>query len=218
LFPAVVRRHPHLITAGRELGVGKWDDLGAGVLLTAEYERLKEEQIQRIGTRDNLIYATLASIGAVTVGAYETGVLDLLLLLAPGCVVLGWTYLVNDEKISSIGRYIRADLGPRLSALVDGSGVFGWETAHRSDRRRRGRKVIQLGVDLLIFCIPGMIAVAVRLVRADVSILIAAIVTVEITLVLILALQIVVNADLHRDGSWSVADAAVPAATRKAGH
>jgi hypothetical protein len=183
-----------------ERGVRKCDDVGPGVLLTAEYERLKEEQTQRIGTRDNLIYATLASIAAVAVGAYQAGSPDLLLLLAPGCVVLGWTYLVNDEKISAIGRYIRNDLAPRLSALLEtAQPLFGWESAHRSDRRRRSRKVIQLGVDLLIFCLPGMIAVVVRLALAEVSLLVAATVVVDLVLVSILTLQIIVHADLRRD-------------------
>jgi hypothetical protein len=200
LFSAVCAAAPASDHGRMELGVEKWDGLGSGVLLTAEYERLKEEQIQRIGTRDNLVYATLASIAAVVVGAYQARLIDILLLLAPGCVVLGWTYLVNDEKISAIGRYIRVELGPRLSALAEGSPVFGWETAHRSDRRRRGRKVLQLFVDLMIFCLPGMIAVVVRLTRSGVPIIIVAIAIAETVLVSILAVQIVVNADLHRDG------------------
>jgi hypothetical protein len=35
--------------------------------LLTEYERLKEEQRVRIGVRDNLIYATLASLAGVVV-------------------------------------------------------------------------------------------------------------------------------------------------------
>jgi hypothetical protein len=200
-----------------ERSVLKWDDAGVGVLLAVEYEQLKEEQAQRIGTRDNLMYATLVSIAGVVAGTYQAGAADLLLLLPPGCALLGWTYLVNDEKISAIGRYIRVDLGPRLSALVESAQpVFGWETAHRSDRRRGTRKVIQLGADLLTFCVPGMIAIIARLVLADISILTAVIVTAEFTLVLILAMQIVVNADLTRDRSWSVADDDVPSVTQSA--
>ncbi|WP_430791379.1 hypothetical protein [Actinoplanes sp. G11-F43] len=167
--------------------------------LIAEYERLKEEQIQRIGTRDNLIYATLASIAAIGVGTHQAQIDDLLLALAPCCVVLGWTYLVNDEKISAIGRYIRTDLSPRLSAATNSDQqLFGWESSHRSDRRRRTRKVFQLGVDLIVFCVPAFTGIAVRISRGDVSVLAAVVMTAEITLVLILAFQIVTNADLNQ--------------------
>lgn len=193
----------------------KWDDVGAGVLLTAEYGQLKEEQAQRIGTRDNLMYATLVSIAGAVAGAYQAQAPDILLLLPPGCAILGWTYLINDEKISAIGRYIRLDLDPRLAKLVDSpQPLFGWEISHRSDPHRRSRKIIQLCTDLLTFCVPGLIAILARLMLADSSILTTVIVTVEITLVLILATQIVVNADLVRDRSWSVSNDDIISGTR----
>jgi hypothetical protein len=34
------------------------------------------------------------------------------------CLILGWTYLVNDEKNSAIGRYIRLTLTDKLGELV----------------------------------------------------------------------------------------------------
>jgi len=77
----------------------------------------------------------------------------MLLALPPVCVVLGWTYLVNDEKISAIGTYVRDDLAPRLAELAQAEAVFAWEAAHRSDTRRRSRKVIQGVIDLLAFCV-----------------------------------------------------------------
>jgi hypothetical protein len=195
----------------------KWDDAGEGLPLITEYQQLKIEQAHRIGTRDNLMYATLASIAAVAVGAYQARIADLLLLLPPGCVILGWTYLVNDQKISAIGRYIRLDLGPRVTELVGSkTPVFGWESNHRSDRRRRSRKIIQLGADLMTFCVPGLIAIAARLTIASSSILTMVIVAVEITLVVILGTQIVVNADLARDRPWSAADDDLLPATRDA--
>jgi hypothetical protein len=39
--------------------------------LTLEYEQLKAEQLKRITIRDGLIYATLASIAAVIVAAFQ---------------------------------------------------------------------------------------------------------------------------------------------------
>lgn len=193
----------------------KWDSVSLGMLWAQEYERLKEEQSQRIATRDNLIYATLVSIAGVIVAMYQTGNPDLLLLLPPGCVVLGWTYLVNDEKISAIGRYIRSELGPRLAEIL-GSGtspVYGWETAHRSDRRRRTRKVMQLVVDLMTFCMPGVGAIVIRCLAAKLTPFGGVIVAVEAIVVLLLAQQIITNADLTRDRAWSTADGTASAAT-----
>jgi len=185
------------------------------MLWAQEYERLKEEQAQRISTRDNLMYATLVSIAGVILAMYQTENPDLLLLLPPGCVVLGWTYLVNDEKISAIGRYIRTDLGPRLATLLDSAQpIYGWEAAHRSDRRRRMRKVMQLLVDLMTFCLPGVGAIVTRCLLPSLTPFGAVIVAAEGLLVLVLAHQIMTNADLTRDRAWSVADATASAVTR----
>jgi len=131
-------------------------DVTVGQLLLAEYQTVKDEQKTRIGFRDNLLYVTLTVVAAVIAAAAQAKQSEMLLALPPVCVVLGWTYLVNDEKISAIGTYVRDDLGPRLAELTeltDGQAVFAWETAHRSDTRRRSRKVIQCVIDLLAFCV-----------------------------------------------------------------
>lgn len=128
-------------------------DVTVGQLLLAEYQTVKDEQKTRIGFRDNLLYVTLTVVAAVIAAAAQAKQPEMLLALPPVCVVLGWTYLVNDEKISAIGTYVRDDLGPRLAELTDAQGVFDWETAHRSDSRRRSRKVIQCVIDLLAFCV-----------------------------------------------------------------
>jgi hypothetical protein len=47
----------------------RWDQAGLGALLLQEYEQIKEEQTQRISTRDNLIYAALVSVAGVVRGA-----------------------------------------------------------------------------------------------------------------------------------------------------
>ncbi|MCM2415564.1 MULTISPECIES: hypothetical protein [unclassified Streptomyces] len=134
-----------------------------GQLLLAEYEHIKQEQRARIGFRDNLIYATLGVMAAVIGSTLARGGhLEMLLLLPPLSVVLGWTYLVNDEKISAVGRYIRDDLSPRLQELASvRTAVFGWESAHRRDTRRRSRKRFQLAVDLMTFCGAPLAALAV---------------------------------------------------------
>jgi hypothetical protein len=128
-------------------------DVTVGQLLLAEYQSVKDEQKARIGFRDNLLYVTLAVVAAVVAAAAQAEQTSMLLALPPVCGVLGWTYLVNDEKISAIGAYVRGELGPRLAELADTEATFRWESAHRGDARRAPRKVIQCGVDLLAFCV-----------------------------------------------------------------
>ncbi|MDT9700644.1 hypothetical protein [Streptomyces sp. P17] len=136
-------------------------DVTVSQLLLAEYQTVKDEQKTRIGFRDNLLYVTLAVVAAVIAAAAQAERSAMLLAIPPVCVVLGWTYLVNDEKISAIGKYIRDDLGPRLAQLVQAERAFGWETAHRTDARRRTRKALQCAIDLLAFCVVPLAGLAV---------------------------------------------------------
>lgn len=124
----------------------------ASDVFLAEYSQLKDEQRARIGFRDNLLYVTLAAVTAVTGVAAQARLMQLALALPVVCVVLGWAYLVNDEKISAIGRYTRTELAPGLgnAARLEES-LFGWETYHRSDARRTSRKATQIIVDLVAF-------------------------------------------------------------------
>jgi hypothetical protein len=139
-------------------------DVTVGQLLLAEYQTVKDEQKTRIGFRDNLLYVTLAVVAAVIAAAAQAKQPAMLLALPPVCVVLGWTYLVNDEKISAIGLYVRDELGPRLAQAAGATGgftTFGWEAYHRRDARRRSRKAIQCAVDLVAFCAVPLAALVV---------------------------------------------------------
>lgn len=133
------------------------DDGGHLDVLRDELKVLKDEQRDRIRARDNLIYSLIVAIAAVAGGAKFAGS-AVALLLPPVALALGWTYLVNDQKVTAIGAYLRTDLAPRLSALV-GADVLRWETAHRTDNRRCQRKGIQLGVDLIVFVLPAATAI-----------------------------------------------------------
>ncbi|MET9395075.1 hypothetical protein ABZY20_32485 [Streptomyces sp. NPDC006624] len=142
------------------MAVADTDDVTESRLLLVEYDRIKEEQKTRIGFRDNLLYFTLASATAVLAIAVPGGQAPLLLAVPVICLVLGWTYLVNDEKISAVGCYIRDRLGPRLAELSGAPGaVFGWETYHRDDARRTTRKRLQTAVDLFTYVALPMICV-----------------------------------------------------------
>ncbi|WP_190218518.1 hypothetical protein [Streptomyces griseosporeus] len=169
-------------------------DVSVGQLLLAEYQSVKDEQKARIGFRDNLLYVTLAVVAAVIAAAAQAKQSSMLLALPPVCVVLGWTYLVNDEKISAIGRYVRDELGPRLSQLADTSGgfaAFGWETAHRSDARRGTRKAIQCVVDLTAFCAVPLAALVVFWASGDGGGLLVGLSVLEALTVVGLAVQVV---------------------------
>ncbi|GLY53338.1 hypothetical protein [Lentzea sp. NBRC 102530] len=178
-------------------------DISVAKVLTLEYERLKEEQKTRIGFRDNLVYATLASMAAVVAATLSAkGQANLALLLPPVALLLGWTYLVNDEKISAAGRYIRTELAPRLAAhLPEGTLVFGWESFHRGDRRRRTRKVLQLAVDLGMFCLAPTAALVVYWASGPRTVVYMSVSIVEALAVIGLAVHLVVYADLahHED-------------------
>ncbi|WP_043268076.1 hypothetical protein [Streptomyces sp. CT34] len=174
--------------------------IDTGQLLLAEYEQIKQEQRARIGFRDNLIYATLGVMAAVVGSTLARGGhLELLLMLPPLSVMLGWTYLVNDEKISAVGRYIRDELAPRLKELTpERTKVFGWESAHRRDTHRHSRKRIQLVVDLLTFCVAPLAALTVYWLLGPMQWWLILVSVAEAAMVIGLAIQVVRYADLGR--------------------
>lgn len=175
-------------------------DVTVGQLLLTEYQSIKDEQKARIGFRDNLLYVTLTVVAAVIAATAQAERASMLLALPPVCVVLGWTYLVNDEKISAIGRYVRDELGPRLTQIASYGGdfaAFGWETAHRGDARRTSRKAIQMAVDLTAFCAVPLAALVVFWVDGGGGLLVALSVL-EALAVAGLAVQVVVYARPER--------------------
>jgi len=137
-------------------------------VLLEEYKVLKSEQKGRIGFRDNLLYVTVAAVGAVaSVATSRDGPLSVLLVVPWVTFILGWTYLVNDQKISSIGEYTRLNLDKRIRCLIGSSSnqLFGWEVMHRSDELRVERKWTQFIVDLLTFVGSGTGCIVLYLLR-----------------------------------------------------
>jgi hypothetical protein len=167
-------------------------------LIVIEYEQLKAEQRERIGLRDNLIYVTLAAYAAVSVAALTVqGQAHLLLVLPFAATLLGWTHLVNDERISEIGRYVRSGLAPRLEAVhPDTAPAFAWEHTHRNDQRRNSRKRIQLAIDLATFNVPALFALALYWVGRPLNGPLLLVSAVEIVATGVLAWQRITHADL----------------------
>lgn len=111
----------------------------------AEYEKLKEEQGQRIHFRDNMRYVMLVAAGFVFAKASD---MPLALLAIPWiCSVLGWTYVANSRRVSSIRKYLETRLADKV-----GADYFAWEKEHQNDRRRR------ILIDEITFVGPGLVA------------------------------------------------------------
>jgi hypothetical protein len=177
-----------------------------GTLMALEYEQLKEEQRLRIGTRDNLLYATLGSHAVIAAGTVQTGNPLLLLLVAPMCLILGWTYVVNDNRITAIARYIETVITPALAERAEpGLPVLGWERAHRTGRGRRGRKVWQASVDLLTFVVSGVVALGVMAMSRPMSPTVTALVGAELAAGALLAYQILAHAARAGRREWAMA-------------
>ncbi|MFH9425713.1 hypothetical protein [Streptomyces sp. NPDC017529] len=189
----------------RAQGNGRESEITVGQLLLTEYQAIKDEQKARIGFRDNLLYVTLAAaVAAVIASVSQAKQPQMLLALPPVCVALGWTYLINDEKISAIGAYVRNELGPRLAAATGSPDaaeiVFRWETSHRSDARRRSRKLIQCAVDQGAFCAVPLAALVTYWVYGDGGALLIGLSVIEALAIIGLAVQILLYAGMLGTG------------------
>ncbi|MDJ0899957.1 MAG: hypothetical protein QNJ55_14220 [Xenococcus sp. MO_188.B8] len=176
-------------------------------LYLQEYTKLKDEQARRIGFRDNLLYVTLALFGTILSFALGEKANPYALLVLPWVsLVLGWTYVVNDQKISAIGRYIRYTLVEKVSDLrgkadegVEVESIFGWEIAHRIDKHRRRRKIEQLIVDEIAFVVSGIVAlVAFWNLESQIHWPAQILGWIELVLLIILGVEIFIYADLAK--------------------
>ncbi|WP_229069053.1 hypothetical protein [Actinoplanes sp. DH11] len=168
-------------------------------LLVLEYEQLKAEQRARITVRDNLVYVTVAAYAAVVAAVLASPRRSELLLLLPAvAIVLGWTHLAGDGRISALGRYMRGALAPRLERLhPEAAPVFAWETEHRGERRRPSRKALQLTADLMTFTVPAVAALVLYWASAPFNLALTLVAGAELVLVVIALWQRVLHADLR---------------------
>jgi hypothetical protein len=162
-----------------------------------EFDKIKAEQFGRIGFRDNLVYITLVAYGAI--GSFAIQDNHLALLILPWVsLILGWNYLVNDEKVSAIGRYVRHQLAAKIASNLGASrdDILGWEVEHRSDSRRFRRKVEQLIIDEVIFVFSGIAAViGFWFMDSDANIGLRIISALELLMLCALGIEIIVYAD-----------------------
>jgi hypothetical protein len=110
------------------------------------------------------------------------------------------SYLMNDQKISAIGRYIRHTLVEKIQGKtghLDMEDLLGWEAAHRSDPHRGRRKIEQLIIDQITFVASGTIALVSFWVLVPMShICLQLLSGSELVLLLFLSWEIIVYADL----------------------
>ncbi|WP_165958752.1 hypothetical protein [Actinomadura sp. KC345] len=123
-------------------------------VIVADSNQLKNEQNNRIGYRDRLVYTAFA-VAAGAVYAISQGASPLVLLgLVPAVLSLGWIYQANDTKVSEIREYVRSELAPRTQELLpEGANPFGWESWHRDRPGRWITRTGHLAVTLAIFCV-----------------------------------------------------------------
>ncbi|OLR95119.1 hypothetical protein [Actinokineospora bangkokensis] len=167
-------------------------------VLLAEYEALKAEQKSRIALRDRLVYTALAALAATLALALQPVERPHLVLLLPlVCVVLGWTHLANDQKITAIGAYLRGEVAPVLAHRAGPlANLLSWETHHRASRYRRVDKCAQLAVDLLAFAVPSLLATAFYWTSGDVHPALFAGSILEALVTLALGTRVILAADL----------------------
>ncbi len=164
-----------------------------------EYEILKTEAISRAGIRDNLLYVVLIAYSGVISVVISGNPPQALLLLPIIGFALGWTFIINDEKISSMGKYIHFVLTEKIKEALhcDDSSIFAWETFHRSDKKRRGRKIVMLLVNVLLFVVSGLVAILTLWIIAPTTFVgFWWMICLEVFLLLILGVQFIIYADV----------------------
>lgn len=83
----------------------------------------------------------------------------------------------------------------------DLESIFGWETFHRSDQRRKRRKIKQLFIDELTFIFSGIAAlIAFGFLVSEIPLTFYILGGLELILLLILAIEIIIYADLGVGG------------------
>jgi hypothetical protein len=121
----------------------------------AEYAQLKAEQASRVQSRDTVINYNVVAIGVIASLSGVSGWSFWGLAAVPWVsFIFGWQYLMHDQKVTAIGRYL-ADLALRRNA----PDALAWE---RSQKRvvgaRTWHRSAQLTVDSMTFVLPCLVA------------------------------------------------------------
>ena len=163
-----------------------------------EYSKLKEEQLKRINFRDNLIYLTLAAIGAIFSFSVQQPSFTIAYLILPFlCIVLGWTYLRNDKKISQISVYINTHLINSLNDLIPQNEPKienTWDQFRTKYNNRNKSQKFQMLIDLSMFSFSGCISIiAFLVISPSICYFHIILIGVEMSAIIFLSSQLVLN-------------------------
>lgn len=131
-------------------------DSVAQALVIEEYKQLKQEQIQRIHSRDNFVNLTVVAVGTVSAVAVTRGGLrsEVLAVIPWITTTLGWTFIVNDLKIARLSKYLEI----LVANHVDGTS---WDAWRRGDGRSWiEHRIVGTLIQNVIFVVPTAIATA----------------------------------------------------------
>lgn len=115
----------------------------------AEYTQLRLEQTERIASRDTFVNLTLVAVGALIAFGLDQSRPISLLAIPWISLCFGYTFLVNDLKISRLGRY--------LDTIPDRFGVtLSWDKWRRTIKPTFLEKpVVGCAIQHVIFVVPA---------------------------------------------------------------
>lgn len=129
----------------------------------AEFEKLKDEQIELMGQRDRLRHQTMLLLGGGIALAvqYPSAGRPFMIALPMVSFVTGMTRTACDRRIEDIGYYFRSELAPKISKLTETplEDVFGWQSFLRHDHNRSIRKALDLLTNLFLYVGSGVGAI-----------------------------------------------------------
>jgi hypothetical protein len=133
-------------------------------VLLAQYGALKTEQLDRIRYREHLSYLMVTGSGVLLAFALGGSSHARSVLVLPFFgLILGWTYLLSDMKVSAVGSFLRNVLEPELShdvrARRSHQPLLAWEFRHREEQFYTAQKHFQLALDVLLYAVFPAIAV-----------------------------------------------------------
>jgi hypothetical protein len=121
-------------------------------LTIEEYKQLKQEQIQRIHSRDTFVNLTIVAVGAITAATFSSRIArpEMLMAIPWVTATLGWTFIVNDLKIARIANY----LDQLISAHIDGPNWDNWRRG--DDRSWIEHRTVGTLIQMVIFVLPTL--------------------------------------------------------------
>lgn len=141
--------------------IDPFDRESALAVYLEEFKTVKSEQVSRIKERDSYLWVAGGALLSVAAAVFQFHQPWVLLAVPVICLVVGWIQLANDQKVTAAGRYARDHLAPRLAALTGDPHILRWETWKNNDGHARERRWLWLAVNLLLFVVPSVAALAV---------------------------------------------------------